>query len=338
MTAAGLAPADSDAEHELAPAGETEPGLRVRLAARTALADGVLALRLVPAGPAPLPPWTPGSHIDVRLPGGLVRQYSLCGEPASAAGWRVAVLLEPDGRGGSALVHGALAEGDELTVSRPRNHFELHNAAAYLFIAAGIGITPILPMIAEVERLGRPWRLAYAGRSLATMAFLDELARYGDKVALRPADETGRMDLTALLGPPTRGTAVYCCGPASLLDDVATRCDALGLPPGTLHIERFTPLDGAGSHAGDGFEVEVASSGQVIAVSDGQSVLSALRAAGVDVLSSCEEGTCGTCETGVLSGVPEHRDTVLTDSERTACDLMMVCVSRARTPRLVLDL
>jgi ferredoxin-NADP reductase len=328
MTTTDLAP----------PGGDTSTGLRARLAARTPLADGVVALWLVPAGAAPLPPWTPGSHIDVRLPGGLVRQYSLCGAPAGLLGWRVAVLLEPGGRGGSALVHDVLAEGDELAVSLPRNHFEFHNARAYLFIAAGIGITPILPMIAEAERLGHPWRLAYGGRSLATMAFLDELARYGDKVTLWPGDETGRMDLAALLAPVEPGTAVYCCGPASLLDDVAGRCDALGLPAGTLHVERFTPLDGASGNAGDGFEVEVASSGRVIAVDDGQSVLTALRAAGVDVLSSCEEGTCGTCETGVLSGVPDHRDTVLTPAEQAACDLMMVCVSRSKTPRLVLDL
>jgi ferredoxin-NADP reductase len=159
-------------------ASGTATGLQVRLAARTRLADGVVALWLVPAG-APLPPWAPGAHVDVRLPGGLVRQYSLCGSPASLLGWRVAVLLAPDGRGGSVLAHHVLAEGDELTVSMPRNHFEFHNASAYLFIAAGIGITPILPMIAEAERLGRPWRLAYAGRSRATMAFLDELSRYG---------------------------------------------------------------------------------------------------------------------------------------------------------------
>jgi len=333
MTIADLAPVASDTA-----ASDTANGLRVRLAARTPLADGVVALWLVPAGPAHLPPWTPGAHIDVRLPGGLVRQYSLCGTPASLLGWRVAVLLEPDGRGGSDLVHHTLAEGDELTVSPPRNHFELHNAAAYLFIAGGIGITPILPMIAEAERLGRPWRLAYAGRSRATMAFLDQLGRYGDKVTLWPGDEAGRMDLAALLATVAPGTGVYCCGPAALLSDVAQQCDALGLPEGTLHVERFTPSDDAASHAGDSFEVELASSGQVIAVEDGQSALSALRAAGIEVLSSCEEGTCGTCETGVLAGTPDHRDTVLTTAEQAACDLMMVCVSRSKTPRLVLDL
>jgi len=315
-----------------------ETGLRVRLAARTRLADGVVALWLVPAGAGPLPTWTPGAHIDVTLPGGLVRQYSLCGRPASLLGWRVAVLLEPDGRGGSACVHHDLAEGDELSVSMPRNHFDLQNDDAYLFVAGGIGITPMIPMIAEAQRLGRPWRLAYAGRSLATMAFVDDLRRYGDKVTLWPGDEAGRMDLAALLAPLVPGTAVYCCGPASLLDDVARHCDRLGLPAGTLHMERFTALDGAAGHAGDRFDVELATSGQVISVAGGQSVLAALRAAGVDVLSSCEEGTCGTCETGVLSGMPDHRDTVLTAAEQAAGDLMMVCVSRSKTPRLVLDL
>jgi ferredoxin-NADP reductase len=332
-------PAHAPAAIDLAPlAIGGQAAIRVRVAARTPLADGVVGLSLVPNDPAPLPPWAPGAHIDVRLPGGLVRQYSLCGDPASPLGWRIAVLLEAGGRGGSALVHHVLAEGDELTVSRPRNHFPFRNEDAYLFITGGIGITPIIPMIAEAERLGRPWRLAYAGRSRAAMAFLGELRRYGDRVTLWPRDETGRMDLAALLATVTPGTAVYCCGPASLLDDVARHCDALCLPAGTLRVERFTPADGAASNAGDAFEVELASSGRVIPVGDGQSVLCALRAAGVGVLSSCEEGTCGTCETGVLSGVPDHRDTVLTPAEQAACDLMMVCVSRSKTPRLVLDL
>jgi len=170
------------------------------------------------------------------------------------------------------------------------------------------------------------------------MAFLNELGRYGDKVTLWPGDETGRMGLAAQLATIAPGTAVYCCGPASLLDDTARHCEALGLPEGTLHVERFTPQSDVNGDVGGAFEVELASSGQVIAVSNRQSVLSALRAAGVEVLSSCEEGTCGTCETGILSGVPDHRDTVLAAAERAAGDLMMVCVSRSKTPRLVLDL
>ena len=177
----------------------------VRVGRKAPVAHGVMTLSLMPNDSGPLPPPSPGSHVELRLPGGLTRQYSLCGDPADRRSWRVAVLREPDGRGGSAYIHDVLAEGDELTASRPRNHFPLEDAESYLFIAGGIGITPLLPMIAEVERRRRPWRLAYGGRSRATMAFLDELAGYGDRVSLWPSAERGRMDLAALLAGAPAG-------------------------------------------------------------------------------------------------------------------------------------
>ena len=312
--------------------------VRLRLAEKQKLSDGVVGLILVPDDGGGLPGWTPGAHIDLHLPGGLIRQYSLCGDPADRSSWRVAVLREPDGRGGSAAVHDLLAEGDEIAASVPRNHFELDDSDSYLFIAGGIGITPILPMVAEASRRNRPWRLAYGGRSRGSMAFLDELAGWGDRVTVWPRDERGPLDLAALLGEPRPPAAVYCCGPAPLLDAVRERCAAW--PPGrqTLRVERFTPADGATADGEEAFEVELASSGRVIGVPAGQSVLAALRGAGIEVLSSCEEGTCGTCETGVLDGVPDHRDVVLTPAEREAGDIMMVCVSRSKTPRLVLEL
>jgi ferredoxin-NADP reductase len=309
--------------------------VRLRLAEKQKLSDGVIGLILIPNDGGGLPGWTPGAHIDLRLPGGLIRQYSLCGDPADGSSWRVAVLREPEGRGGSAAVHDLLAEGDEIAASVPRNHFELDDADSYLFIAGGIGITPILPMVVEASRRNRPWRLAYGGRSRGSMAFLDELSGWGDRVTVWPQDERGLLDL-ALLGEPCPGTAVYCCGPAPLLAAVEERCAAW--PAGTLRVERFTPADDATAGDGDAFEVELAGSGRVIGVPAGQSVLAALRGAGIEVLSSCEEGTCGTCETGVLAGVPDHRDVVLTPAEREAGDIMMVCVSRSKTPRLVLDL
>jgi ferredoxin-NADP reductase len=278
-----------------------------------------------------LPEWTPGAHVDLHLPCGLVRQYSLCGDPAERGRWRVAVLREPAGRGGSACVHDDLVPGDELAAAGPRNNFPLVDATEYLFLAGGIGITPILPMLAQVTRRGRPWRLAYGGRTRASMAFLPELAAYGDRVTIWPQDERGLLPLDDLL-PGSPGTAVYCCGPEPLLRAVEDRC-----APGTLHLERFAPKEPV-STLDDPFEVELASCGTVIGVPAGVSVLAALRDAGVEVLSSCEEGTCGTCETAVLDGVPEHRDSVLTPAERDAADIMMICVSRARTPRLVLDL
>jgi ferredoxin-NADP reductase len=305
----------------------------VVLADRHELAAGVIGLELVARDGAPLPAWTPGAHVDLDLPSGLVRQYSLCGDPGDRARWRIAVLREPEGRGGSACVHDKLAVGDELTVTGPRNRFPLVDAARYLFIAGGIGITPMLPMIAATQRADRPWQLTYGGRTRASMAFREELAAYGDRVVLRPQDEYGLLDLDAVLDGIERGTAVYCCGPEPLLRAVEARC-----PDDALRVERFAAKQLEPDSVDRDFEVELASSGRVVPVPAGCSILAALESSGVDVLSSCQEGTCGTCETGVLDGTPEHRDSVLTRAEQAAGDVMMICVSRAATSRLVLDL
>ena len=337
---------------EAAPAtGRPVPATRpMRVAEKTILAEDVVGLALEPAGGGAAPSWEPGAHVDLHLPGGLIRQYSLCGDPADRRRWRVAVLREPAGRGGSAVVHDALGAGAELTVTGPRNNFPLAEADRYLFIAGGIGITPIRPMLAEASRRGRPWHLLYGGRRRASMAFLGELQAWPEQVTVCPEDESGLLDLDALLGSPQPGTAVYCCGPEPLLRAAEDRCAAW--PAGTLHVERFHPAGpvtagpvtapadagGTGDNADGPFEVELASSGRVVDVPAGTSILAALRGAGVEVLSSCEEGTCGTCETGVLAGLPDHRDCVLGPAERDAGDLMMICVSRARAPRLVLDL
>lgn len=310
--------------------------LRVVVDQRAVIADGVLALTLRAPDGGPLPPWEPGAHIDLHLPGGFVRQYSLCGEPAEVARWQVAVLREPDGRGGSACVHDKVGQGDELVAAGPRNHFALTAAGEYLFIAGGIGVTPLLPMIAEVRRRGLPWRLVYGGRCRSSMAFLDVLEPLGEAVAVRPQDEFGLLDLDGLLPAPNVRTAVYCCGPEPLLRAVEQRCAAW--PDGALHIERFAPVDVDPEASDEAFDVELAQSGQCIRVPEGVSILAALEAAGLTVLSSCQEGTCGTCETGVLGGVPDHRDSVLTRMEQEAGDVMMICVSRSRSPRLVLDL
>ncbi|MGI8331995.1 PDR/VanB family oxidoreductase [Actinomadura scrupuli] len=308
----------------------------VVVAARDTLADGVAGLTLRDPGGGPLPAWEPGAHLDLLLESGLERQYSLCGDPADRHAWRVAVLLEPGGRGGSARVHG-LRPGALLTARGPRNHFPLVPAARYQFIAGGIGITPILPMVAAARAAGADWHLLYGGRHRRSMAFLGELAALGDRVAVRPQDETGLLDLDGPLGEPRDGTAVYCCGPEPLLAAVEERC--AGWPPGALHLERFAPRPPeAGRETGQGFEVVLARSGLTVTVAPGTSVLRAVEEAGVAVLSSCREGTCGTCETTVLEGVPEHRDSVLTGEERDTREFMMICVSRARGPRLVLDL
>ncbi|KUN61572.1 ferredoxin [Streptomyces canus] len=299
---------------------------------RDAAADGVLALTLRHPLGEQLPQWEPGAHIDVVLGPGLERQYSLCGDPADRTAWRIAVLREPVGRGGSAHVHEQLGQGDKVRVRGPRNHFALRPAPAYRFIAGGIGITPILPMLAAAEAEGAEWTLLYGGRTRQSMAFTEELSRYGDRVTVAPQDETGLLDLASVLDGVPEGTLVYCCGPGPLLDAVEERC-----PAGLLHVERFTPKE---QPAGENteFEVELAQTGTTVTVAPDVSVLDAVRASGVEVLFSCTEGTCGTCETDVLDGTPDHRDSVLTDEEREAGETMMICVSRCRGKKLVLDL
>ncbi len=307
----------------------------VEVGRKEPVADGVVALTLRHPDGAPLPAWEPGAHVDLELRPGMVRQYSLCGDPADRATWRVAVLREPAGRGGSAYVHDHLRPGDRMRIAGPRNTFALVEAKRYVFIAGGVGITPILPMLAAAERSTSDWRLVYGGRTRASMAFREPLGReYGDRVGVRPQDETGLLDLDALLSEPEEGIAVYCCGPEPLLAAVERRCARW--PVGALHVERFVPRPDAAPRAA--FEVELARSGRVLAVPPDRSVLEVVEAAGVAVLSSCREGTCGTCETDVLAGAPEHRDSLLTPEERAAGETMMICVSRSKGGRLVLDL
>jgi ferredoxin-NADP reductase len=288
-------------------------------------ADGVVVLTLR----GDLPPWEPGAHVDLVTPEGP-RQYSLCGDPADEGVWRIGVLREPDGRGGSAFVHDELLPGATVRVRGPRNHFPLLPSPSYLFIAGGIGITPLLPMI---DAAGADWRLVYGGRTRTSMAFLDAL-QPDPRVTVAPQDETGLLDLDALLGEPRADTLVYCCGPEPLLAAVEERCASW--PAGSLRVERFAPKPVAG--ASTSFEVELTQSGVTLTVPADRSILDVVEEAGVTVLSSCSEGTCGTCETAVLDGEIDHRDSVLTTDEQSEGDCMMICVSRASCARLVLDL
>ena len=307
------------------------------ITAREVRAEGVISLTLADSGGAQLPAWTPGAHIDLLLPD-TVRQYSLCGAPGDQHTWRIAVLLDPAGRGGSVKVHETLKVGDQVAVQGPRNHFPLHAAPRYIFIAGGIGITPILPMIAVATEAGSDWQLYYGGRSQASMAFLDELERYGERVIIWPDDERGLLPLDDILADPADGALVYCCGPEGLLAAAERRCAAW--PAGALHLERFAakpqPEAAAGEEAA--FEVVCQRSGLTVTVPPGKSIIDALDEQGVSVLSSCQEGVCGTCETAVLEGVPDHRDSLLSEDEREANEYMMVCVSRSKSDRLVLDL
>jgi ferredoxin-NADP reductase len=319
------------------PSTADEVDLRLRIDRRTTGAEGVVVLDLRAPDGADLPAWSAGAHVDLRLPGGLTRQYSLCGDPGEASVWRIAVLREPESRGGSAHVHESLVEGVEVEVRGPRNHFPLVPATRYLFIAGGIGITPMLPMIDAAEAAGAAWELHYGGRSRRSMAFLESLEEVtGQRVTLHPQDEVGLIDLDRLLGTPQPGTLVYCCGPEPLLQAVEQHCAEW--PAGTLHVERFAPKEVGEPVLTDAFEVELAASGLSLTVPPEKSVLQVVEEAGVPVLSSCTEGTCGTCETTVLSGEVDHRDSLLTPAEQAANDTMFICVSRAACPKLVLDL
>ncbi|SHH03998.1 Ferredoxin-NADP reductase [Jatrophihabitans endophyticus] len=313
-----------------------EQELRVLVTNRTEPSRDVVLLELARADGGALPAWTPGAHVDLVLRDDVVRQYSLCGEPADRARWRVAVLREADGRGGSLLAH-ALRPGDVVRARGPRNHFPLVEADRYVFVAGGIGVTPIVPMLREVIARGADWELVYGGRTRHSMAFRAELeALAPDRVTVYPQDEVGVIDLPRHLGEPTPGTVVYACGPGGLLEAVEASC--AGWPAGALHTERFTPKDVGAPVRSDAFEVELRRSGLVVSVPPERTILDVVTDAGVDVLSSCTEGTCGSCETVVLDGAVDHRDSLLTPEEQTANETMMICVSRASCARLVLDL
>ena len=314
--------------------------LDLDVVAREQAAEDVVALTLAHPDGGELPRWKPGAHIDLHLPGEdgpLVRQYSLSSNPEHRRSYRIGVLREPDGRGGSAAAHDTLVPGSAVTVSWPRNNFRLAPANRYVFVAGGIGITPILPMITEADRAGAEWELVYGGRSRSSMAFLDELAVHGEKVTLVPQDEAGRIDVPGLLGTTRHDTLVYACGPESLLQAVEQA--TAGWPKDSLRLERFAPKPVERSEPDTPFQVEFAESGTVVDVSADETILDAAEDAGLPVISSCKTGTCGTCETRILSGRADHRDSILSDSEQEDGDTMMICVSRAADgcSRLVLD-
>jgi len=320
----------------LAPSASWASTVVLDVVDKTLVAENVATLTLAHPEGARLRDWAPGAHIDLVLGNGLTRQYSLCGDRWDSFTYTVGVLREQASRGGSAHVHDVLAPGHRVGVGGPRNNFPLVPSDRYLFVAGGIGITPLLPMLHQAELLGADWQLLYGGRRRASMAFLDRLHQYGDRVQLVPQDELGLLDLPAFLGPPHAGTKIYGCGPTPLLVAIEAAC--ANWPPHSLHTERFEG-DELGPPARDtAFEVELARTGRTITVEPGGSVLEAVAAAGVEVLSSCQQGTCGTCETTVLAGRPDHRDSILDDDDRAAGDVMFICVSRSLDDRLVLDL
>jgi len=306
----------------------------------TEVAPGIVGLRLVAADGRPVPRWSPGSHIDVECGDTrLSRQYSLCGDPADTQALEIAVLREARSRGGSAWVHAQVKVGDRLRIRGPRNHFRLDEESRRLvFIAGGIGITPVMAMARRARERDIDYALHYCGRNRDALAFVPALAAlHGDRLHLHVSDEGSRLDVGTLLATPEAGVRVYACGPSRLLDALEAAC--AHWPPDTLRVEHFEStlgtLDPSREHA---FEVELKDSGLMVPVRADQTLLAALLAANIDVQSDCEEGLCGSCEVGVLAGDIDHRDRVLTHGEREAGQRMMSCCSRARGGRLVLAL
>jgi cytochrome P450/ferredoxin-NADP reductase len=304
------------------------------------VAEGIVKLRLASPDGRAMPRWSPGSHIDVECGSpDRSRQFSLCGDPNETSVLQIAVLREAQSRGGSDWIHDNVKAGDRLRIRGPRNHFRLDEGARrVIFIAGGIGITPVGAMAHRAKALGMDYQLHYSGRKRSAMAFVDELVRlHGDRLHLYVSDEGRRNDLEALLAHPDSDTQVYACGPVRMLKALEACCAAW--PEDSLRIEHFVStrgiLDPAKEHA---FEVELKDSGIVINVPADRTVLAALRGANIDIQSDCEEGLCGSCEAKVLAGEVDHRDVVLTRSEREANTKMMTCCSRARGSRLVLEL
>ncbi len=309
--------------------------LEVIVRRRDDATEGIIVLELAAVDGASLPPFAPGSHVDLLLPSGLVRQYSLAGDPAGGS-WVIAVQAEDDGRAG-AWVRSGVHEGTVLKLAGPRNHFEFEPAdgSPVLFVAAGIGVTPLAPMAARALAAGIDFRFVYQGRSRDRMAFLTELVdAYGSRVEPRVTIEGSRLEIPALLDALTVDTIVYACGPGGFLDELETAAAQRGVE---LHLERFEAKLTEPVWPGP-FEVELALTGVTVEVPPGRSILEVAEQAGAFVLSSCTEGTCGTCETPVLEGEVDHRDAILTPDERARNDVMYICVSRAACPRLVLDI
>ncbi|MBN3756291.1 oxidoreductase [Paraburkholderia sp. Tr-20389] len=302
-------------------------------------AERVLGIELVPAHGGTFPRFTPGAHIDLHLPNGITRSYSLVNSPDEVDRYVIGVLADAKSRGGSRYVHEQLRCGAVLTIGAPRNNFALQeDAASTLLIAGGIGITPMLCMYRRLREAGRAVRLVYCARERSQAAYLDQLGTNDGSVQLHfDADHAGHpFDLGALLAQQPADVHAYCCGPDAMLSAFETACASAGI--GNVHVERFAASAPAPDTPQGGYTVELAKSGRRLAVPAGAALLDVLLEAGVDVDYSCREGLCGACETRVLGGCPEHRDAVLTQSDKAANAVMMVCVSGAKSPTLVLDL
>lgn len=317
------------------------PQISVKVLRKKQEAAGIASFELVRPDGSALPAFSAGSHIDVQVPGGLSRQYSLCNDAAEQHRYRIAVLRDPASRGGSNGMHDAVKEGDTLLISEPRNHFPLVHARETLLFAGGIGVTPLLCMAQRLATTGQPFTLHYCTRSADRTAFRDEIAAsgYADRVQFHydDGDAAQKLDLARALGAPRAGTHIYVCGPTGFIDFVVNTAKGMGWTPEQIHLEYFgaAPQDTAGDQA---FQVRIASSGKTYEVPANETVVQALAKHGVEILVSCEQGVCGTCITRVLEGECDHRDMYFTDDEKAKNDQFTPCCSRAKSKVLVLDL
>lgn len=316
--------------------------LQVLVNRKSTVADGICSFELCLANGELLPAFTAGAHVDVHLPSGVVRQYSLCNAPQERHRYLIGVLKDPSSRGGSQAMHEWVQQGHTLHISEPRNLFPLvGDGARHLLIAGGIGITPLLAMAHELARQGADFELHYCFRSPDHAAFLDELARaaFAGRVVLHDdsSTEPSTLDARALLQTPDPGWHIYVCGPGGFMDYILGCAAAAGWPQAQVHREFFTaaPVDPGADQA---FDVQLARSGKVFRIPADRSVFEVLDEAGIHIETSCEQGVCGACITRVLQGTPDHRDQFMTDAEHASNDQFTPCCSRAKTPCLVLDL
>jgi len=318
----------------------SEQKIKVVVRKREEQGDGVVVLELSDAMGKALPAFDAGAHVDIHLKPGLIRQYSLCSNPADTSAYRLGVLKDPASRGGSLAVHELLHEGMEIEISAPRNLFPLAaNARRSILIGGGIGITPMIAMAYTLNACDSAFELHYCGRSRSRSAFLDELgsADFSACVHTHFDDENvaQKLDLPTVLGAPQQGVHVYVCGPTGFMDWVISEAAKLGYADDCIHREYFQVEVDA---SGQGFEVVASRSGKTVQVAEGQTIAEALAGVGIKIEMSCEQGVCGTCLCDVLEGEPDHRDVYLTDDEKSANDQMLVCCSRAKSKKLVLDI
>lgn len=307
-------------------------------------AEGVLSLRLERIeSNDPLPVWEPGAHIDVYVPDGSTRQYSLCGDPRDLSSYQIAVLREPEGRGGSRFIHDELRVGQRLLVTRPKQSFSLEEAPFHALVAGGVGITPILAFAEHLDREGRPFQLTYGGRTVESMAFRRRLGSLGDRVHFVVEDTDGRPDLDEVVKRLPEGGLVYVCGPLPLLRAVEAAAERVHGPD--ADIVRFELFSSAGVERpepvpldGDSYELVLKKSGHTLRMRPDANILETVLALGIEVENDCRDGICGSCVTPVLAGTVDHQDLVLTRREQAAMDRMMICCSKPTCERLELDL